>query len=332
VRVLAAVDKFRGSATAAEVARAVGNACWDLGWDCDEAPVADGGEGTLEALGGPNRRTTVTGPLGEPVEAAWRLSGGTAVIEMARASGLTLVGGSEGNDPVAATTAGTGQLVNAAVAAGAKRLLICLGGSATTDGGLGAIEAIVAPGRLRGLEVLVACDVRTRFTQAAALFGPQKGATPAQVQLLTGRLERLVDVYRERFGVDVSAIDGAGAAGGLAGGLVALGAHLVPGFQLVAEEIGLDERAERADLVVTGEGHLDAQSFAGKVVGGVLELATDLGKPVLAVAGIVDDDVRDRLPNVSIAERFGLERALREPLTCIADALRDVLPTVVPPP
>jgi glycerate kinase len=332
VRVLAAVDKFRGSATAAEVARAVGNACWDLGWDCDEAAVADGGEGTLEALGGPNRRTVVTGPLGEPVAAAWRLSGGTAVIEMAQASGLTLAGGAEGNDPVAATTAGTGQLVNAAVAAGAKRLLICLGGSATTDGGLGAIEAIVAPGRLRGLEVLVACDVRTRFTQAAAIFGPQKGATPAQVQLLTGRLERLVDVYRERFGVDVSEIDGAGAAGGLAGGLVALGARLVPGFQLVADEIGLDERAERADLVVTGEGHLDAQSFAGKVVGGVLELATSLGKPVLAVAGIVDDDVSDRLPTVCIAERFGLERALREPLTCIADALREVLPTMAPPP
>jgi len=325
VRVLAAVDKFRGTATAAQVAAAIGHACWELGHDCVEVPVADGGEGTLDALGGPNRTSTVSGPLGDPVEAAWRLHRDTAVIEMARASGLELIGGAEGNDPLAASTVGTGELIDQALDAGAKRIIVCLGGSATTDGGYGAIRAIHAPARLRGVRMLVACDVRTPFTEAAAVFGPQKGASPAQVRLLTGRLERLVQVYRDAHGVDVSNIEGAGAAGGLAGALAALGGRLVPGFDLVADELDLDDRVREADVVITGEGHLDAQSFAGKVVGGVQAMAAAHGRPVAAIAGVVDADVSERIRHIALADRFGLERALAEPLWCIEHAAIELL-------
>ncbi len=320
VRVVAAVDKFRGTATAAEVAAAIGHACWELGHDCVEVPVADGGEGTLEALGGANRTSTVTGPLGDPVEAGWRFHRGTAIIEMARASGLQLVGGREGNDAMAASTVGTGELIDQALDLGAKKIIVCLGGSATTDGGLGAVRAIHAPGRLRGVQLLVACDVTTLFVDAAPVFGPQKGATPSMVKMLVGRLERTAQIYREEFGVDVSTIEGAGAAGGLAGGLAALGGRLVPGFDLVADELDLHDTVAAADLVVTGEGFLDAQSFAGKVVGRVQQMADELGKPVGAVVGDADPAVVDRIPHAVLAQLFGLERALAEPLWCIEHA------------
>lgn len=328
MRVLAAVDKFRGTATAAQVARAVGHACWELGHDCDEAPVADGGEGTLDVLGGPNRSSIVTGPLGDPVDAPWRFHRGTAVIEMALASGLALVGGVAGNDAVAASTTGTGELIDRALDLGAERIIVCLGGSATTDGGLGAVRAIHAPARLRAVELVVACDVRTRFTDAALVFAPQKGAGPAQVRMLTNRLERLVQMYRETYGVDVSELPGAGAAGGLAGGLAALGAELVPGFDLVAEEVGLFERVAAADLVITGEGHIDAQSFEGKVVGGVLDLAVHHGVAAAAIAGEVDSDLagsRAFTGTVSLVELYGIDRATREPLWCIEQAALKLL-------
>jgi len=272
MKVLAAVDKFRGTATAAQVATAIGHACWQLGHDCIERPLADGGEGTLDALGGANRTTLVTGPLGKPVQAPWRLHRGTAVIEMACASGLMLAGGKQENDPIAATTTGTGELIDAALDLGAKRIIVCLGGSATTDGGLGAVKAIQTPARLKGVEFVVACDVTTKFTDAAKVFAPQKGASPAQVQFLTTRLEKLVQVYQQSYGVDVSEISGAGAAGGLAGGLAALGAQLVPGFDLVAEEVELDVLLSDIDMVITGEGFMDSESFAGKVVGSMSEL------------------------------------------------------------
>ncbi|MGH9138028.1 MAG: glycerate kinase, partial [Acidimicrobiales bacterium] len=192
---MAAPDTFRGTAAARDVAAAIGRAAWETGWDCDEVPLADGGEGTLDALGGPNRTTTVTGPLGDAVDARWRLDGRRAVVEMARASGLELLGGSDGNDPVAASTYGTGELIGAAVDAGARRVLVGVGGSASTDGGLGALRALHPPARLRGIELTVACDVRTRFVDAADVFAPQKGATSAQVELLRRRLERLAQVY-----------------------------------------------------------------------------------------------------------------------------------------
>lgn len=320
MRVLAAVDKFKGTASAAQVAAAVGHACWELGHDCVELPVADGGEGTLEALGGPNRVSTVTGPLGDPVAAEWRLQRSTAVIEMARASGLTLVGGAAANDALAAATTGVGELIDQALDLGAKRIIVCLGGSATTDGGLGCVRAITSPHRLRGVELLVACDVQTTFVDAAPVFAPQKGATPAQVDLLRGRLERLVQVYRQEFGVDVRDLPGTGAAGGLAGGLVALGGRLVPGFDLVADEVDLHDRIAEADLVITGEGHLDEQSFDGKVVGGVQSLCAEAGVAVAAVVGDADDEVRHRIRHVSLVHEFGLERAMREPLWCIEQA------------
>ncbi len=321
-RVVAAPDKFRGTATAGQVATAVAHAAERAGWTCDQVPVADGGEGTLEALGGSIRRTTVPGPLGDPVTAEWRMqAGGTAVVEMARASGLALVGGAEGNDPLRASTRGTGELIAAAVDAGATRVIVGVGGSATTDGGLAALTAINPARRLRGpLELLVACDVTTRFVDAAEVFAPQKGATPAQVALLRRRLERLAEVYVRDYGVDVRDLPGSGAAGGLAGGLAAAGAVLVPGFDLVAETLDLADRIAGADLVVTGEGHLDAESFAGKAVGGVVRLATEAGVPVLVVAGGVDDDVAD-LPGavtvVSLVERFGRDEAMWDPIGCV---------------
>ncbi len=309
MRVVAAPDKFRGTATAAEVAAAVGRAAAAAGWDCDEVPLADGGEGTLAVLGGPNRTSLVTGPLGDPVEAEWRLRRGTAVIESARASGLDLVGGAEGNDAVSASTYGTGELIGAAVDLGARRVIVALGGSATTDGGLGALRALHPTQRLRGIDLVVASDVRTRFTDAAEVFGPQKGATPAQVELLRRRLERLAQIYVEDHGVDVTEIEGAGAAGGLAGGLAAVGADVVSGFDLVADELRLDERLEDADLVVTGEGFLDEQSFDGKVVGGVVDLAAALEVPVLVVAGQVFDGLEDRVDSEALVDRVGDDAA-----------------------
>jgi glycerate 2-kinase len=325
MRVVAAVDKFRGTASGAEVAHAIGQACWELGHDCVEIALADGGEGLLDVLGGPNRTSTVTGPLGTPVDAGWRMKGTTAIIEMARASGLQLADGAEGNDPMNATTRGTGQLIDAALTAGATRIIVGLGGSATTDGGLGALQAISAPARLRGIELLVACDVTTRFEDAAEVFGPQKGASPAQIRMLTGRLHSLADQYRDQFGVDVREIPGSGAAGGIAGMLAALGGSLVPGFDLVADELDLHDHVAAADLVITGEGHLDAQSFEGKVVGGVMAVCEEHAVAVAAIVGIADNEVRDRLPMSVLADEFGEERALREPLWCVERAAGGLL-------
>jgi glycerate kinase len=329
VKVLAAVDKFKGSATAAQVAAAIGHACWELGHDCHELPIADGGDGTLEALGGANRTSTVTGPLGDPVQAGWRLHRGTAVIEMARASGLALVGGRARNDAMAATTAGTGELIDVALDNGAKRIIVCLGGSATTDGGLGAVRAIHAPQRLKAVQLLVACDVRTLFVDAAPVFAPQKGATPAQVRLLSGRLQRVAQIYQDEFGVDVRQVEGSGAAGGLGGALVALGGTLLPGFDLVADEVDLHDAIEAADVVITGEGHLDEQSFEGKVVGGVSRLAAQCGRPCGAVVGGADPEVAASITHVALVDAFGEARAFNEPLWCIERAAAMLLPELL---
>src|SRR6056297_767129 len=303
-KVVACPDKFKGTLSADEVARAIGHACWELDIESVEVPMADGGDGLLDALGGANRTSLVTGPLGDPVRADWRLSKGTAVIEMARASGLTLAGGADANDPLDASTTGTGELIDHALDAGARRIIVGLGGSATTDGGFGAIRAITAIARLKQVELLVACDVATAFTDAAAVFGPQKGATKAQVAMLTRRLERLTQMFADDFEFDVTTVPGGGAAGGLGGALAALGGTLLPGFELVADELDLYDHLEDADLVITGEGHLDAQSFEGKVVGGVAELARECGVDVAAVVGIADVGVRDRIRHVAIADEF----------------------------
>ncbi|MEL6892772.1 MAG: glycerate kinase [Actinomycetota bacterium] len=335
-RILAAPDKFKGTASAHDVAASIGHAAWESGRDVVEVPMSDGGDGLLDVLGGPNRVSTVAGPLGTPVEAAWRMHRGTAVIEMARASGLVLAGGPAENDPLDATTEGTGQLIEQALDAGARRIIVGLGGSATTDGGYGAIRAINGIARLESVELLVACDVETRFTDAARVFGPQKGASPAQVKLLTNRLERLAQMFRSEFDADIAETPGAGAAGGLGGALAAVGGRLVPGFELVADEVDLFDfldpaSATRVDAVVTGEGKLDATSFDGKVVGGVLELADEGGVPVLAVVGAADHEVveqwRSRLDIIVLAEAFGLDRALSEPKVCITEAVGTWLAT-----
>ena len=289
-------DKFRGTLRASDAAAAMARGLRGAGYEEIRAvPLADGGEGTLDALltrGGTRRPVRVTGPLGDPVDAEYGVTpDGLAVVEMARASGLALV---SRNDPLRASTRGTGELLAAAARHGARRAVVGVGGSATTDGGLGALDAL--GWSLGGLDVTVACDVRTGFLDAATGFGPQKGATGAQIALLTRRLERLAVEYQQRTGVDVTALEGAGAAGGLAGGLAALGARLEPGFDVVATEAGLGEALDDADLVVTGEGRLDASSFAGKVVGGVLEWAAELGLPGRAViAGQATADARDEL-------------------------------------
>jgi glycerate 2-kinase len=323
--VVLAPDKFRGSATAADMAAAMARAAVRLGWSADQAPVSDGGEGFSAALGGRARPVRVRGPLGRPVEAAWfELDGGLAAsVEMARASGLELAGGSRSNDPVGADTAGTGQLIAAAVKAGAREVLIGMGGSATTDGGWGAVEALEPHSRLAGVDLVVACDVRTRFVDAALTFSPQKGASPAQVQFLTRRLERLAQLYLERFGVDVQSMEGSGAAGGLAGGLAALGATLVSGFELVADRIDLAGRMEGADLVITGEGLLDAESFNGKAVGGVVALARELDVPVVVVAGNAEGDHPVEVR--TLVATVGEERAWAEPLAAVEEVVASIV-------
>lgn len=334
-RVVAATDGFPGVASAPEVALAVAHAAVAGGWECDQVPVSDGGEGFAEVLGGRSRMLVVRDPLGRPVEAEWRLSddGRSAVVETALASGLELLGGPDANDPVRAGTAGTGELIAAAVRAGARRVLIGAGGSASTDGGLGALDVLEPHSRLRGVELIVACDATVGFVDAARVFAARKGASRAQVELLSRRLERLVQVYRERFGVDVSGLPGAGAAGGLAGGLAALGATLAPGFEVVADAVDLAGTIEGADLVVTGEATLDEQSFGSRAVGGVVGLAAELGVPALVVVGGVSGPWADpqrraealaARPSMTLevlAERFGPVRAVADPCGGVRDAV-----------
>jgi glycerate kinase len=311
MRLLAAPDKFRGTLTAAQAAAAIAAGAERTGWSAVELPLADGGEGTLDVLGGGNRRTVVSGPLGEPVEAAWRLGeDGTALIEAALACGLALAGGPDRNDPLRATSRGAGELVAAAVDQGAELIVVAVGGVASTDGGVGATEAVPHPLRV---PLDVACDVDARFLDAADVFAPQKGASPEQVRILRERLTKLV----------VPDVPGSGAAGGLAGGLAAIGARLLPGFDLVADRLELAERLAEADLVVTGEGRLDATSFTGKVVGGVLERAAAAGVETLVLAGEVA--ANSPIDAVSLVERYGPERALAEPAECLAALVETAL-------
>jgi glycerate 2-kinase len=324
VKLIAAPDKLRGTATAREAASAIARGALQAGWACDEVPMADGGEGTLEAFGGANRWSVVAGPLGHPVVAGWRQDATTAVVEMAQASGLALV---VSNDPVAASTRGTGQLIATALESGCTRVIVGVGGSATTDGGLGAVEALEPIDRLSGVELVVAYDVAVSFLDAARRFGPQKGATPGEVELLSARLAGLADDYRHRFGVDVRRVPGAGAAGGLAGGLLCVGARLVPGFEVIAAELGLPARSVGADLLVTAEGHLDRASFDGKVVGGVAALGASRGVPVVAIVGERDAgvEVPAGLAVLSLTERFGQRRARSDTLGAIEELMAEHL-------
>jgi glycerate kinase len=313
MRLLAAPDKFRGTLTAREAAAAIAAGATRAGWTAEELALADGGEGTLDVLGGWNRRTLVSGPLDRPVDAGWRLEeDGTALIEAAQACGLTLAGGAEENDPLGATSRGVGELVATAIAEGAQRIVVAVGGVASTDGGLGAVEVLPTP---LPVPLDVACDVDARFLDAADVFAPQKGATPEQVAILRERLAKL----------DVPDLPGAGAAGGLAGGLAAIGARLVPGFDLVAERLGFEELLREAELVVTGEGLVDATSVTGKVVGRVLDRAKAAGVEALVIAG----DVAENSPidALSLVERYGPERALTEPADCLTELVETTLAT-----
>jgi glycerate kinase len=299
-RFLVAPDSFKGTFDAAAVAEAIGTGIEVVGGEADRCPVADGGEGTmavlLEALGGEVRSAAVHDPLRRPIEAdiALLAGGETAVVEMAQASGLSLVAAEE-RDAERADTYGTGELIAAAGAAGAKRVLVAVGGSATTDGGRGAIEALrgseaafvlsASDGEQRtnaeSVRIEVLCDVQTAFEDAARVFAPQKGADPAAVERLTTRLDALAsELPRDPRGVPMT-----GCAGGLSGGLWAYGAELRPGAEFVLGALDFDARLARADAVVSGEGRFDSQSLEGKIVGAIADRCAKAGKPLHLIVG-----------------------------------------------
>jgi glycerate 2-kinase len=286
--VLVAPDSFKGTFRAAEVAGAIGRGLERAGlMPPDLCPLADGGEGTMEALllalGGEVAGVEVQDPLGRPVQAQFGLveDGGTAVLEMASASGLGLVAEHE-RDAWAASTYGTGELICAAVDAGAQVVLVGVGGSATTDGGAGAIEAIDAHGGLGGARIVVLSDVRTPFERAPAVYGPQKGADPDMVR----RLEERLDALAIRLPHDPRGVPMTGAAGGLSGGLwAAYGALLERGAPFILDALGFDARMRAARAVVTGEGKLDEQTLEGKLVGEIGTRTRQAGVPLHAIVG-----------------------------------------------
>ncbi|RBY94647.1 glycerate kinase [Blastococcus sp. TBT05-19] len=331
-RVLVAPDKFKGSLTAAEVAEAVirglGTVIPDL--DVRAVPVADGGDGTLDAAvasGFERVPVTATGPTGEPVATAYGRRGPVAVVEMADVSGLSRLPGGR-PEPLSATSRGTGELIAAALAAGARRVVVGIGGSACTDGGAGVLQALgarlldadgreIGPGGdalaqlsridLDGLlpdvaesELVVACDVDnplTGPTGAPAVYGPQKGADAAQVELLDRNLTRFADLVAAATGRDVRDAPGAGAAGGVGfAAMAVLGATLRPGIELMLDLLDFGELVRGAELVVVGEGSLDEQTLHGKAPVGVARTARDAGARVVAVCGrnaLREDQLRD---------------------------------------
>lgn len=296
------------------------------GWDARARPVSDGGEGMVECFGGANRYTEVSGPLGARVRAGWRLDGEIAVIEMAAASGIALVG--DTNDPMAATTRGTGELIRAAIDAGARTVIVGAGGSATTDGGRAAVDVLVDYAPLdgsRAASVIVAADVRTTFVAAAQTFARQKGADDAQVAELESRLALLAARYRDEFGRDIADLPGSGAAGGLGGGLAALGASIRPGFDVVAERLDVATAIAAADLVITGEGQFDATSRDGKAAGAMIELSLSHGVPVALVAGRIAPDVDPPCPVAELVRLYGAEAAVTETVSCIERATTELL-------
>ena len=315
MRVLLAPDCFGGTLSAGQAAEALA-AGWRAARPADELsllPLSDGGPGFLDCLPGERHLAVVQGPLGEPVPAAFLLDGDTAWVESAQACGLHLT---DRRDPTTTTTYGVGELVRAAAALGARRVVVGLGGSATNDGGAGLLTALgvrvldatgadVAAGGLAlaratglagspapdGVALVAATDVDAPLLGpdgATTQFGPQKGATPGQVRDLEAALVNWADLLEDHLAVDVRDLPGAGAAGGLGFALLALGATRVPGLQLVADAVGLAAAVARVDLVVTGEGAFDASSLRGKVVAGVAAAAQQEAVPCLVVAGRVE--------------------------------------------
>jgi len=329
MKILLAFDSFKGNLSARAVCELVREGIQSIRPEIEAVilPMADGGEGTAEALmsalGGEWIPMTVTGPLSHMrVDAgyAWLPKTKVAVVEMAMASGLPLLKPEE-RDPMHATTYGTGELINAAVEKGAEKILLTLGGSATVDGGVGAAEALgwrfvdergeptpafghpsrggdlfaalkmVPPEKLNFPEIDVLCDVTNPLcgpNGAAQVYGPQKGATPEMVKVFEGRLSALADAVKEQLGEDIIDVPGAGAAGGLAFGAVAfMNGKLVPGIDAVMQTVGLANALCGADWVLTGEGKFDSQSLQGKVVDGVARLAAGVGVKTGVIAGCI---------------------------------------------
>ncbi len=321
--VLVAPDSFKGTFTAAEVAAAIGRGLGDRGLQVALCPLADGGEGTLAALavalGLELVPARVSDPLGRVVQAQFGLAGGLAVVEMAAASGLGLVDEAE-RDPLAASSYGTGELIAAAVRAGASTVYVTVGGSATTDGGAGAIAALEHAGLSDGgARLVVLCDVRTPFEAAARVFAPQKGADPGQVRALGARLSR----FAARLPRDPRGIPFTGAAGGLSGGLWArFGAELVPGGAFVLDAVGFDSRMRAARAVVTGEGRIDRQSLHGKLVSEVATRARQAGVPCHAIVAVRELDAFDqRILDLQVVLEAGTLEALERAGSELAELL-----------
>ncbi len=331
MNIVIAPQGFKGNLSALQVGQAIENGIKRVVPSAITTikPMADGGEGTLRALvdatRGEIRVTEVTDPLGGRVTAHWGILSdkSTAVIEMAAASGLSLVP-SKNRNPLVTTTYGTGELILAALESGCRKLIIGIGGSATNDGGAGMAQALGArlldskgvaipfggaalakleriditslDPRLADCDVLLACDVNNPLCGAqgaSAVYGPQKGATPGMVRALDAALAHYADVIQRDLSVDVRDIPGAGAAGGLGMGLmVFLKAKLIPGIDIVIQATNLVETLRDADLVFTGEGRIDSQTACGKVPIGVAKKAKEFGLPVIAIAGDIAADYR----------------------------------------
>jgi len=317
--VLVAPDSFKGTLSAPQVARAAARGLERVGLASDLAPVADGGEGTMDVLfadaGGERVTVRASDPLGREIDATLALlgDGRTAIVEVAQASGLALLAPHE-RDAEAATSAGTGQLVAIAIDAGASHVLVAAGGSATTDGGLGAINAIEQAGGLRGARVTVLCDVRTPFERAAATFGPQKGADAAAV----ARLQKRLEAFGLPRGVPMT-----GAAGGLAGGLWArLGAQLVAGAPYVLAALDFDRRLDASRAVIVGEGRLDQTSLQGKIAAEIATRARQTGVPAHAIVGSCALDRFDaRILDLQEILQAGTEAAIEAAAASLARVL-----------
>jgi len=309
LRALVAPDDFKGTFTAPDVAAAISRGLRAVGVESDELPIADGGDGTMEALtaslGGEMRAARVADPLGRHVDARWAMlpDGRTAVVEMAEASGLRRVAEAE-RDPWHACTRGTGELIVAAALAGAARVLVAVGGSATIDGGAGAVDALREAAVK--VQITVICDVRVPFEDCARVFGPQKGADPDMIERLTRRLRDLAEAApRDPRGRPMT-----GAAGGLSGGLWAhCNAELVDGARFVLDAVGFDERLRAATLAVSGEGKLDEQTLTGKAIAEVSRRCRAAGRPMHAVVGtsVLGAGAVDRLGLASVREATTLE-------------------------
>ncbi|MBI5590727.1 MAG: glycerate kinase [Deltaproteobacteria bacterium] len=329
MKIIIAPDSYKESLTALEVATEIEAGFREVFPDADfiKLPMADGGEGTVAAMVAATRgklvAVDVTGPLGEAVKACYGLTGDgkTAVIEMAEASGLALVAPNLRN-PLKTTTHGTGELIKAALDAGARHLIIGIGGSATNDGGAGMLQALgvklkdhagrkigfgggelanldridigYMDPRLKACRIEAACDVNNPLTGpdgASAVFGPQKGATPEMVAQLDANLTRYARLISRDLGIQVDSVPGAGAAGGVGAALLAFfGAELRPGIEIVVEAVGLEAAVRDADLVITGEGRIDSQTIHGKTPMGVARVAKRCGKPVIGIAGSLAPD------------------------------------------